>query len=93
MPQIQAAADTLGLGLLNVYAHSPDDFEAAFDTANRGGAGGMIVGMDSLFVTAATATQLAAVAVRYRLPTIYGNHKVVKAGGLISYAVDFDEAM
>ena len=92
IPQIQAAADTLGLGLLNVYAHSPDDFEAAFDTAIRGGAGGMIVGMDSLFVTAATATQLAAVAVRYRLPTIYGNHKLVKAGGLISYAVDFDEA-
>ena len=49
IPQIQAAADTLGLGLLNVYAHSPDEFEAAFDTAIRAGAGGMIVGIDALF--------------------------------------------
>jgi putative ABC transport system substrate-binding protein len=30
---IQAAADSLGLGLLNVDAHSPDEFEAAFATA------------------------------------------------------------
>ena len=49
LPQIQAAADSLGLSLLNIYAHSPDDFEAAFDTAIRAGAGGMIVGIDALF--------------------------------------------
>jgi len=90
MPQIQAAADLLGTSLLNVYAHSPDEFEAAFDTAIRGGAGGMIVGTDNLF-TAASDTQWVALAARYRLPTIYGNDRFVKAGGLVSYAVDWDE--
>ena len=75
MPQIQAAADLLGTSLLNVYAHSPDEFEAAFDTAIRGGAGGMIVGMDSIFV-APSDTQWVALAARYRLPTIYGNDRL-----------------
>jgi putative tryptophan/tyrosine transport system substrate-binding protein len=90
LPQIQAAADSLGLSLLNVYAHSPDDFEAAFDTAIRGGAGGMIVGVDGLF-NAGSATHLVALASRYRLPIIYSQDRIVKAGGLISYAVDYDE--
>jgi putative tryptophan/tyrosine transport system substrate-binding protein len=90
LPQIQAAADSLGLSLLNVYAHSPDDFEAAFDTAIRAGAGGMIVGLDGLF-NAGSATQLVALASRYRLPTMYYQDRIVKAGGLISYAVDYDE--
>jgi len=90
MPRIQAAAESLGLSLLNVYAHSPDEFEAAFDTAIRGGAGGVIVGVDSLFAVA-SATQWVALAARYQLPTIYGQDRLVKAGGLISYAVDFDE--
>lgn len=41
---IQAATDSLGLSLLSVNAHTPDEFEAAFDTAVRGGAGGMLLG-------------------------------------------------
>lgn len=90
VPQIQAAADSLGLSLLSVYAHSPDDLEAAFDTAIRAGAGGMIVGLDQLF-NAGSATQLVALASRYRLPTMYYQDLIVKAGGLISYAVDYDE--
>jgi len=50
----------------------------------------MIVGMDSIFV-APSDTQWVALAARYRLPTIYGQDRLVKAGGLISYAVDWDE--
>jgi putative ABC transport system substrate-binding protein len=89
MPLIQAAADSLGLGLLNVKAHTPDEFEAAFDTAVRGGAGGMIVGSDGLFIVAST--RLAAVAARYRLPTIYFDDLAVKTTGLIGYGSDLDE--
>jgi putative tryptophan/tyrosine transport system substrate-binding protein len=93
MQQIRAAADSLGLSLLSVYARSPDEFEAAFDTATRGGAGGMVVGADGLFAfgSGTQLVELVALAARYRLPTIYGNDRHVKAGGLISYAVDWDE--
>jgi putative ABC transport system substrate-binding protein len=89
IPLVQAAADSLGLGLLNVNAHAPDEFEAAFEAAVRGGAGGMIVGSDAVFFS--SPTQLVAVAARYRLPTIYFDDVPVKDGGLISYASDMDE--
>src|SRR5262249_14376695 len=45
---------------------APDEFEAAFEAAVRGGAGGMIVGSDAVFFS--SSTQLVAVAARYRLP-------------------------
>ena len=86
---LQAAADSLGLGLLKVSAHTPDEFEDAFETAVRGGAGGMIVGPDPVLVV--NFTQLVAIAARYRLPTIYLDNRPVKAGGLVSYSSDKDE--
>jgi putative ABC transport system substrate-binding protein len=89
MPLVQAAADSLGLSLLHVDARTPDEFEAAFDTAARGGAEGILLGVDSLFQI--FATQLVAVAARYRLPTLFYVERAVKAGGLISYGPDQDE--
>jgi putative tryptophan/tyrosine transport system substrate-binding protein len=86
---LEAAADSLGLGLLDVSAHTGQEFEAAFETAVRGGAGGMIVGADPLFVIGFA--QLVAIAARYRLPTIYFDDQPVKAGGLVSYSSDKDE--
>jgi putative ABC transport system substrate-binding protein len=89
MAQVQAAANSFDLSLLNVYARGPDEFEAAYDAAVRDGAGGMIHGSDGLFST--SATQLVALEARYRLPTIYAIAGNVKAGGLISYATDWSE--
>src|SRR5258707_4258935 len=43
MPPVQAAANALGFSLLHVDAHTPDEFEAAFDTAVRGGQEGMVL--------------------------------------------------
>jgi putative ABC transport system substrate-binding protein len=85
LPHIQAAADSLGVGMLNVYAHTPDEFEAAFDAAVSSGAGGVVVGGDPFFVGS---TRLAAVAAHYRLPAIFVDDVPVKAGGLIAYASD-----
>jgi putative ABC transport system substrate-binding protein len=88
LAHIQAAADLLGLGLLNVNAHSPDEFEAAFETAVRAGAGGMIAGSDQLFGVVGH-LQLAKVAARYKLPTIYFYDTAVRdAEGLIGYGTD-----
>jgi putative ABC transport system substrate-binding protein len=84
-PHIQAAADSLGVGLLNVYAHTEADYEAAFDAAVSGGAGGMVVGGDPYFTTTKT---MPAVAMRHRMPAIFVTDTPVKAGGLIAFASD-----
>ena len=68
-----------------VYAHTPDDHEAAVDAAVVGGAGGMVVPGDPIFVGA---TILPAVAMRHRTPAIFVDDVPVKAGGLIAYASD-----
>jgi len=88
--QVQAAANSLGLGISYVYARNPDGFDAAFEAAAREGAGGMVIGADALFA-GGNATTLMAVAGRHQLPTIYVDDVPVKAGGLISYAADQDE--
>jgi putative ABC transport system substrate-binding protein len=85
LPHIQAAADSLGVGLINVYAHTKDDYEAAFDAAVSGGAGGMVVGGDPYFTTT---TIMPAVAMRHRMPAIFVTDIPVKAGGLIAFASD-----
>jgi putative ABC transport system substrate-binding protein len=88
---IQAAAGSLGLSLLNVNAHAPDEFEVAFETAVRAGAGGMVAGSDQLF-GAIGHVQLAKVAARYKLPTIYFYDTTVRdAEGLIAYGTDQSE--
>ena len=69
MQQVQDAANSFGLGVLNVYARNPDEFDAAFEAAVREGAGGMIIGTDAVFFGSNSRT-LMAVAGRYRLPTI-----------------------
>jgi putative tryptophan/tyrosine transport system substrate-binding protein len=84
---LQAAADSLGLSLLKVDFHTTDEFDAAFDTAVRGGAGGISVSGSIGF-----SKQLVASAARYRLPAIFGDEAAVKMGGLISYASDWDES-
>jgi len=85
LPQVQAAADSLGLSLLNVYAHTPDEFEAAFETAVRGGAGGMVIGAQGIF---RNHFELVALADRYRLLAMHIEAAAVIAGGLISYNTD-----
>ena len=90
MQQIEVAAKSFGLGILNVYARNPDEFDAAFDAAVREGAGGMIIGTDVVFF-GSNATTLVAAAARYRLPTIYVDDVPMKAGGLVSYATDQNE--
>jgi putative tryptophan/tyrosine transport system substrate-binding protein len=85
----QAAASSLGLTLIYVYAHSPDEFEAAFKTAVREGAGGIVVGTDGLFGGASR--ELAAVAASYGLPAIYHDDLAMTTGGLVCYTTDQDE--
>src|SRR5258708_11772973 len=87
MQQVQAAANSLGLGILNVYARNPDEFDAAFEAAVREGSGGMIIGSDALFA-GGNSTTLIAVSWRYMLATIYLDAVPVEAVGLSRYTTD-----
>jgi putative ABC transport system substrate-binding protein len=83
---LQAAADSLGLNMLHVKAHTSDEFEAAFEASVHAGVGGMVVGADTLLHS--SSKELAALADRYRLPAIHSDEFAVKAGGLVGYGTD-----
>jgi len=87
--ELESAARALGLRLVIVNARDPNEFEAAFATLVRDGAGGLVVSGASFF--SGRPEQLVALAGRYRVPTIYGRHELAVAGGLMSYGTDLPE--
>jgi putative tryptophan/tyrosine transport system substrate-binding protein len=80
---LQAAARTLGLQLQIANASTERDFDAAFATLSQGQVGGLVIGTDGFLVS--QSEQLAALTVRYALPTIFQYRAFVTAGGLMSY--------
>jgi ABC-type uncharacterized transport system substrate-binding protein len=80
---LQAAARTLGLQLRIANASTERDFDAAFATLSQGQVGGLVIGTDGFLVS--QSEQLAALTVRYALPTIFQYRAFVTAGGLMSY--------
>jgi putative ABC transport system substrate-binding protein len=81
--ETQAAAKELQLHLLSLPVRDPNNFEAAFSTAVKGGAEALVVIQDTL--TNVHRTRIAQLAARSRLPAVYGSTPFVEAGGLISY--------
>ena len=79
---LQAAARTLGLQLRIANASTERDFDAAFATLSQGQVGGLVIGTDGFLVS--QSEQLAALTVRYALPTIFQYRAFFTAGGLMS---------
>jgi ABC-type uncharacterized transport system substrate-binding protein len=86
----QAAARTLGLKVHAQHASTEREIDDAFTTLVQRGAGALVVGGDPFFTT--RSEQLAALALRYRLPTIYQYREFAAAGGLMSYGSDFADS-
>jgi putative ABC transport system substrate-binding protein len=80
---MQAAARSLGLEILFLPARSERDFDAVFATLVQKRAGGLVIGAYGLFVS--RSEQLAALALRHAVPTIYQYREFAAAGGLMSY--------
>jgi putative ABC transport system substrate-binding protein len=80
---VLSAARSLGLELHILNASTERDFDAVFAKLIELRAGGLAISADPFFT--AREEQLAALAVRYAVPTVYENHKFVAAGGLVSY--------
>jgi putative ABC transport system substrate-binding protein len=87
--EVQAAARTLGLELHVLNASTERDFDGVFAKLVQLRAGGLVIGGDPLFTT--WTEQLAALALRHAVPTIYQYRKFAAAGGLLSYGTDFTE--
>jgi putative ABC transport system substrate-binding protein len=87
--EMQAAARALGLELHVLNASTERDFDAVFAKLIQLRAGGLVVGASNLF--ASRSEQLAALAFRHAVPTIYQTRDFAVAGGLLSYGTDFRE--
>jgi putative tryptophan/tyrosine transport system substrate-binding protein len=79
----QAAAHTIGLQLHVLHVRNERDIDDAFGTLVQLGAGALVIGADAFLST--RSEQLAALAVRYAVPTISPYRTFTAAGGLMSY--------
>jgi putative ABC transport system substrate-binding protein len=80
---LQAAARVLGLNIHVLHASTERDFDRVFATIAQLRAGALVIGADVLFT--GQAKELAALALRHRVPAIYQYPEFTAAGGLMSY--------
>jgi putative ABC transport system substrate-binding protein len=83
----ERAARTLGVRLHVVAARDGSELENALSAAQ--GAGALLVVDDSVFTT--QRTKIAELAIKNRLPTMYGHRDMVAAGGLMTYGPDYGD--
>jgi putative ABC transport system substrate-binding protein len=81
--EIVAAAEVLGIQVQMLSSRSVNDFEAAFQAAVSAHADAIHPTSDS--VVTIGRDQLAALGLRYRLPTVFDFRENAVAGGLLSY--------
>ena len=86
----RAAAQMFGLKLHVLNASTERDFDTVFAHIVELRAGGLVIGSDPFFV--GQQEQLAALAVRHAVPTIFTTREFVAAGGLMSYGANFLDA-
>jgi putative tryptophan/tyrosine transport system substrate-binding protein len=86
--EVEAASKTLGVQLLMTPVQTIGDFDVVFSTMQRQHADGFLVPSSPL--TNSQPKLLAELALKYRLPGMFGNKDNVRAGGLMSYGADFN---
>jgi putative tryptophan/tyrosine transport system substrate-binding protein len=87
MKLAERATRTLGVHLQVIAVRDGSELERAFPAAQ--GAGALLVVDDSVFT--AQRTKIAELAVKNRLPTMYGHRDMVLAGGLMTYGPDYED--
>jgi putative ABC transport system substrate-binding protein len=88
MGEVQKAADTLGIAVVEMKIRQADDIAPAFE-AIKGRAEGLIVVDDPL--TVAYQQPINSLALAARLPTVCGIRERVSGGGLMSYGPNFPD--
>ena len=88
--ELQAAAGIRGIELHILHAGTESELNAVFETLPRLRAGALVIGSDVFFNS--RPQQLAALAARYAVPTMYPFREYVAAGGLVSYGESLTDA-
>ena len=86
---IRAGAQNTNVRVLIAEARNPQEIETAFAMMAGESVGGVIVGAAPLF--ALHRPQIAQLAIKYKMPSIFGNRAYVEAGGLMSYGYKLTE--
>jgi len=87
--QTERLGQSLGVQVQLLEVRKSLDLAPAFDAASRQGVGALVViGVSLLQQYRELIVELAA---KHRLPTIYPSRAFVDAGGLMSYAIDYDQ--
>ena len=87
--EVELAAGAFKVQLQYLDIRSPKDIEPAFQEARQGHADAFLVLTGP--VLANQRTHIADLAVKSRLPAIYGQPEYMEAGGLLSYGVSFTD--
>jgi putative ABC transport system substrate-binding protein len=89
LKEITPAARAMGVALVSVPAKTPAEIDRAFDTMRTERADGVVILGDPML--GSHARKLKDLAIRNRVPVIYGTSENVDAGGLVSYGTNFDD--
>jgi putative ABC transport system substrate-binding protein len=89
--ELKAAAPSLSMELTFVPVRTPEEFDAAFSAASRAHAQALYLLENSLFYV--HRMTLAKLALKARLPTIYGGRAFADEGGLMSYGANYEDLM
>jgi putative ABC transport system substrate-binding protein len=84
-----AAGGRLGVEIHMLEVRTVQDLGKAFASLTEAGVGGVFVVSSTFIVN--QAGPLAELMLKHRLPSMFGARENVEAGGLMSYAPDFDE--
>jgi putative ABC transport system substrate-binding protein len=84
LKETESAASALGVTLLSFYVKGPDEIDGAFTAIKKERAGALTVLADPMLL--GQRRRIADLAVKSRLPSIYGIPEHVEVGGLMAYA-------
>jgi len=84
--ELQLPAQQLGISLQSLEVRSPNDLDKAFEEATKSRADALAIMPNPVFVT--NLKQIADLASKSHLPSIFHLREFVDAGGLLAYGVD-----
>lgn len=87
--QVQAAARKIDKQVLPLNARTPEEIERSFGMMAREHADALVI-LANAFLHSQRA-QIAALALKHRLPSIYAQATYAEAGGLMSYGADIND--
>jgi putative ABC transport system substrate-binding protein len=89
LKSVEAAAQQARISLLPTKAQNLDEIRSVFDTLTEDRVDAIIVAVDAIFF--AQRQRIAELALRSRLPSMFGNREYAEAGGLMSYGDSLQE--